>query len=586
MFRLRFPGSKQRFDNQKVKMSASTPEMLNAASKIGNKSQKAIIPDISANIKDIKKIESLYDKSPYKKDPEINAKMQKLEDQKKLIKKANRANKATLDSITTKIADINENSPIKRLKELGSSAKNLLLDGAYLTGQLYSVGKAAYGIAGNGFEDWLNKNPPKYVSNDSSLVDKAKAFLWNNMRKVGILVGEIFGGKFIKYPDPKEVDMLTNTEKLNNSYTFFVKTQKTNYAEEFFNRTDVKDIKKMHNDNKDAYAKYIKLKNDLKNSSDYKKICNIYPDGSGKAGSQDLQCYNYWNEKKLGTFWNLSIIEMAYFDMVKFDGNTLKYSKAFSSWVSEQDPDISNAIIKVMDCKVELLNYELQQYYLLQKTKAWDDYTDNFSNIIDTILQYKSRAISEQNGGGIVTLEHIDAWDEAIIEKSNDELDQFNYGAFVDVNNGFVRLLNGKAYSNNDFDSFFNTLNLTNTSTTYKISYPEIQTSVSAGNDMNMDMSKKTENSDNTNEEVGEERSNPSIAEPSKPIKLIDIDDVRKTNSNDNNNTNNDNVSTNNSINTNENDSIIPDKIILNSGIKIKQKCITANNITLVENKD
>ena len=590
MFRLRFPGSKQRLDNQKVKMSASTPEMLNVASKIGNKTQKAKIPEISTNLKDIKKIESLYDKSLYKRDPNINAKMQKLEDQKELLKKANKANKVTLDSITTKLADINANSPIKRLKELGSNAKNLLLDGAYLTGQLYSVSKAAYGIAGNGFEDWINKNPPKYVSNDSSLVDKAKAYLWNNMRKVGILVGEIFGGKFIKYPDPKEVDILTDTEKLNNSYTFFVKTQKTNdtnsATEKIYQQGDNGSVKSINKNARDAYIKYIKLKNELINSDSYNKIYTIFPDGSGKTGALDLQCYHYWHEKKLGTFWNLSIVEMAYFNMVEYDNGTLKYSKAFSSWVSEQDPEIISAIQKVMNYKVDLFNYELQQYSVLQQTHLWDYYkkdfkeTSDYTSLIDGILQYKSRAINKLDSG-VVTLESVDAWEDVLINKYKDNDEDFDYstyGAFVDINNGFVRLLNDKSYTNDDLNSFHTKLNkLTDTSITYKMSLPEIQATVSAGDDSNIDISKTADNDNMIKEDS-------SITKPSKPIKLIDIEDARKTNSEDKNSNKN---TTNNKTNTtNKDDPIIPDKIILDSGVKVNQKYITANNVTLVENKD
>lgn len=523
MFTLRFPGSRKRLERQKLQMTASTPEQLSEANKITKNRQKANIDPkvVDKELQSIKQIENLYEKHNYTNNTEITHNIQKIEEQKHLLKKAKKANKISLDTISAKLSEIQENSVTKRVKELSSKSGQFMKDAAYITGFLYSNGKAAYGLVGEGFEDIINKHPPIYLTGHESLVDKAKATLWNGARKIGVLLGTIFGGKFMDYPDPDEFkDVTSDEERFGKDNIFDKEISKisTTIKRDMLDNTNSKRLREQFNysdsstkqDRKQIVKRTAELFKELGELKiKEQQIINTFKQkigvdlfwevpeflkvphskymsnsrwthadykGNGKAVydiNNSDQPFVDSNNLTTGysskvSIWDLSLAEWIYLGLVKKDNHTISLTQSFSSYL-EENPVIYNNLKDLLNIKIKIYEAEFESfYYFINYTSGgeavlnnFDGYDSYYSNIF-TLIVYK-RTNQSSNFYSSEPMypsinNNIDKIITKIDEMDNVPIDAVN--ALTRFDNGFVRLIDSvrKKGSTTNNSNLFNSI--------------------------------------------------------------------------------------------------------------------------------
>ena len=189
-----------------------------------------------ANKQLIKDLDILADST---KDPrealEKRIEAQSLKNEMSLMEQSDTAAKSSGDSLRLKMASIIKNDPIHKLKEFGSTPKDLMLDTAEQAGMVYSVTKSVFELFSDKIKAWRNENNPAKIQKGSGILGKLNYWMRSMGYKISTMLLNIFND-----PNPNvsgiESENLTDDAQDTNASNYGI----TKQYEEGYDKGDYK----------------------------------------------------------------------------------------------------------------------------------------------------------------------------------------------------------------------------------------------------------------------------------------------------------------------------------------------------------
>ena len=120
--------------------------------------------------------------------------LQSIKNEETLYDLTESAKKTSEQSLKSKIAEVVQNDPIERVKELGTSAQDFMKEKAHDVGVFMGASQTIFSLLASRLKDWLNKNPDPVITKDDNLFSKVPKYITKGARGIISTLFKIFGG--------------------------------------------------------------------------------------------------------------------------------------------------------------------------------------------------------------------------------------------------------------------------------------------------------------------------------------------------------------------------------------------------------
>lgn len=147
------------------------------------------------NIKLIHELEEKSKDRSLSEDEQLQAKAeaQTLRNQSNIKSNIDSAGKSSKESLKMKLTKIQANNPIKRIKEFGSSATQLILDSAESAGKITAISQGIFHVFAGKIKEWMDGNDPEKYQQDPGIFGGVKKWIHSGLYNMAGMLFKVFG---------------------------------------------------------------------------------------------------------------------------------------------------------------------------------------------------------------------------------------------------------------------------------------------------------------------------------------------------------------------------------------------------------